>query len=407
LPPHDLEHAPQAAHPDIMQSAGQGFVLQVRSVALGHALPPCAAALMTFTRRDWVPVPQVAVHRVHGWNSWAQWTGHAAVLHAWASDTAGQILPLCTAAVTTLRALVCTPPPHASVHADQADQAETPQSTEGSRIVTVRTTRGGDADRPYLLVHAYVTEYVPGTPMRTLLTPMATMRSLITPSTLSAHVAPGSTYSLVASASYVTLALPERVRTGSLGHAPVLHACSPVCAGHALPPNRAAMSAGRVRVRVPPAPHVAEQVPNADQSPTTQSTGQAWALHTRSSSFAGHRACTASARASSAFAAVARLFWRPPPHDFVHADQADHLYTGQSAGLHTWVLQSRDSSAAGQGSAPWAGRRRMFRMRDWMPDPQTSEQTLHVPHSDTAHATGQTLVLHARVSVEDAHATPP
>jgi hypothetical protein len=45
--PQVLEQVVQADHPETMQSRGQEFMLQVRSISVGHSSPPWAAAVRT------------------------------------------------------------------------------------------------------------------------------------------------------------------------------------------------------------------------------------------------------------------------------------------------------------------------------------------------------------------------
>ena len=56
--PQDLVQEDQVDQPETLQSTGQLWVLQTRSISDGHSSPPWAAAVFTLKTRVWTPVPQ-------------------------------------------------------------------------------------------------------------------------------------------------------------------------------------------------------------------------------------------------------------------------------------------------------------------------------------------------------------
>ena len=77
-----------------------------------------------------------------------------------------------------------------------------------------------------------------------------------------------------------TVQLLQAVYWQSMGHAKALHDLVLEVLGQATPPCWVAVTTDRLRDFEPP-PHDFEQLENADQLETLQSTGQPWMLHTR------------------------------------------------------------------------------------------------------------------------------
>jgi hypothetical protein len=61
---------------ETLQSMEQPWVLQVRSISVGHSSPPWAAAVSTFMERVWMPVPQDLVQEDQEFQDAMQSTGH-------------------------------------------------------------------------------------------------------------------------------------------------------------------------------------------------------------------------------------------------------------------------------------------------------------------------------------------
>ena len=129
--PQVLEQDEYFVHMKTLQSTGQAKVLQVvvwRSD--GQAAPPCWTALMTDLVRNLVPVPQVLEQAPKADQPESlQSMGQAKVLQLGCSRRWGQATPPKAVEVMTERVLVLVPVPQVLVQADQADQAETLQST--------------------------------------------------------------------------------------------------------------------------------------------------------------------------------------------------------------------------------------------------------------------------------------
>ena len=84
---------------------------------------------MPRVRLIWPP-PHECEHAVHGLQAFTvQSTGHAKALHVWLLLRAGHALPPCAAAVVTTRVADCKPEPHVSEHESQLLQGPTTQST--------------------------------------------------------------------------------------------------------------------------------------------------------------------------------------------------------------------------------------------------------------------------------------
>jgi hypothetical protein len=110
-----LENAPQA---ETRQSTGQAWALQTRSWVKGQLAPPWAAAVMIFTGRTWVPEPQVLVQVDQSSKVWTQLIGQGWVLQFLGEVRLPQLWPPELGAVTTVRVLDWTPPPHFSVQVE-------------------------------------------------------------------------------------------------------------------------------------------------------------------------------------------------------------------------------------------------------------------------------------------------
>jgi hypothetical protein len=65
-----------------MQSMGQDWELQTRSISVGHSSPPWAAAVRTSKVRDWTPLPQVLVQVDQEFQLWVQSMGQGWVLQS-------------------------------------------------------------------------------------------------------------------------------------------------------------------------------------------------------------------------------------------------------------------------------------------------------------------------------------
>jgi hypothetical protein len=189
----------------------------------------------------------------------------------------------------------------------------------------------------------------------------------------------------------------------SAGHAWVLQDRASLVEPHALPPLCAATLMRRARVWAP-VPQVTEHAPYADHADSAQSTGQAWALHTRCSS-SGHSAPPNDATTTISCARD----WTPPPQVREQVVHANHL-GWQSTG-HGCVLQSRSwvttPSPPSHALPPAEAGVVIVRVRDWVPLPQSSEHAPYPPHALTTQSTGHANALQALVAARAGQATPP
>jgi hypothetical protein len=176
-----------------------------------------------------------------------------------------------------------------------------------------------------------------------------------------------------------------------MGHGPLLHACVSAVWPQALPPNVGSATMTRLR-DCEPAPHVVLHAPKSPKLGTSQSVGQSWALHVRTSS----EAVQALPPKVGGVSVRLRLC-DPLAHDLVHVDQAPNAGSTQSV-AHAWLLQSRVSAECGHAAPPfWGGAR--VRVRDCAPVPH---DLVHVDHESVKETTpqsiGQGYKLHSRVS---------
>ena len=125
--------------------------------------------------------------------------------------------------------------------------------------------------------------------------------------------------------------------TQSMGQATVLQALVSERARQAFPPNAAAILTLRSRVWAP-VPQVLVQAPKAPQAETTQSMGQAWVLQSVSSVRVGQ----ALPPLATAVVTTLNRFLVPAPQLTEQTLQADQAETTQSTG-QAWVLHSRPS----------------------------------------------------------------
>ena len=96
----------------------------------------------------------------------------------------------------------------------------------------------------------------------------------------------------------------------------------------------------------------------------------------------------------------------PPPHDLLHADQAQNTDTRQLS-AHANELQLRASLIYGHSTPPNVTAVMMERERDCAPVPHDLVHVDQALYSDTAQSTGQGEVLHMRLSSRYGHAYPP
>ena len=148
-------------------------------------------------------------------------------------------------------------------------------------------------------------------------------------------------------------------------------------------------------------PQVLEHVAQADQADTTQSMGQVWVLHCRTSDKCLHTAPLCAA----AVTVLLEREWVPEPQEWVHADQALNAVTTQSMGQNT-SLQVRLDSRAGQATPPCWAAVATVRARDWVPLPQVLVQADQAEKEDTTQSTGQAWLLQVRCW-SSGQSTPP
>jgi hypothetical protein len=116
-PPHDTEHADQAAHIESAQSRAHGCVPHAfESVSGGQSL----AAIVTLRDRVVVPPPHDTGHGVHVDHTDTP-HAHAGCVHACDSLSAPHAAPPFAGAATTARVRRCSPVPHCCEHTLQLD----------------------------------------------------------------------------------------------------------------------------------------------------------------------------------------------------------------------------------------------------------------------------------------------
>ena len=130
--PHVLEHFPHADHAECLQLTGQAFVLHTAFIErLGHLRPPSFGWVLTVRVRGWMPPPQSLLHLPYAAHALTtQWTGQPRVLHFCVFFRGcGHALPPYAFATSTLRVVVCVPPPQVLEHDGQPAHDATTQST--------------------------------------------------------------------------------------------------------------------------------------------------------------------------------------------------------------------------------------------------------------------------------------
>jgi hypothetical protein len=97
------------------------------------------------------PPPHALLHADHPLHSEIpQSIGHACVLHAWFWLKAGHAVPPLAAAVTTVRVWVCDPPPQRVEQADHVDHSLTTQLTaQGIVLQCCFCSNSGQALPPF------------------------------------------------------------------------------------------------------------------------------------------------------------------------------------------------------------------------------------------------------------------
>jgi hypothetical protein len=191
-----------------------------------------------------------------------------------------------------------------------------------------------------------------------------------------------------------------------IGHAWVLHVWVSVSAGQAIPPLAGWVVTVRVRVCIPP-PQAAEQADQSLQGLTAQSTGttHAWVLQ----SWLSVRAGQAIPPLAAGVTTVRVRCWVPPPQVFEQVVQALQALTTQSTGAgQAWVLHGCITLSAGQAIPPLAAGVTTARVRAWVPPPQVLLQVDQSVHGPTTQSTGTThaWVLQSWLSVRAGHAFP-
>lgn len=166
-----------------------------------------------------------------------------------------------------------------------------------------------------------------------------------------------------------------------------------VRAAHGLPPNAGVRVMPRERVRVAAAPdsglHVALQLPHAPHSPTSQSTGHEKPLQDRASSRCAHAPPPNCGSCSTLRVRVCE----PVPHVLLHAVQCDQLESLQGT-AHLNVLHSFWANSGGHALPPWSTSTTMGRVRRCTPPPHGSVHSFHAPHCPTTQSWGHICVLH-------------
>mmetsp|Transcript_4720 Transcript_4720/g.13167 ORF Transcript_4720/g.13167 Transcript_4720/m.13167 type:complete len:247 (+) Transcript_4720:411-1151(+) len=128
-PPHATLHMPQLDHGPRTQSASHACTLQTCSSSVSsHASPPYFISTRTSRDRSLTPPPHSDEQALHPLQSpsW-QSTGQGCSLHGSSSSNGGQGMPP-SAAMSTSRLRLRTPPPHVAEHSSSL-QSLTSQST--------------------------------------------------------------------------------------------------------------------------------------------------------------------------------------------------------------------------------------------------------------------------------------
>ena len=129
--PQVLVQVDQAFHTDTSQWTGQGPSEHAWLwLSSGQATPPCAAAVVTWRERVWVPAAQVLEHSDQEVKEdTTQSIGQAWTLHCCWEFSVGHATPPCSGWTDTLRALLWVPPPQVTEQEFQEPHSETTQST--------------------------------------------------------------------------------------------------------------------------------------------------------------------------------------------------------------------------------------------------------------------------------------
>ena len=141
-PPHVRLHSAHGDHPETAQFDGHACLLQARvSDSAGHEAPPRAADVTTVRNR--VARPPAALHSMlhspHACHSVTEQSmGHGAELHAMASTSLGQRIPPSVASDTTERVRVSVPPPHVAEQAVCDCHSDTTQSSAHTFVLHCR-----------------------------------------------------------------------------------------------------------------------------------------------------------------------------------------------------------------------------------------------------------------------------
>jgi hypothetical protein len=132
--PHVVEHAPHVLHAPT-QSTGHSSVLQfcetAAPVAVEHATPPFATAVVTVKVRDWLPVPHVVEHVPHVFHAPTQWTGHSGVLQDCDAVRLAHATPPFASVVVIAKVRDWVPAPHVAEHVPQEPHAPTQSTGHG------------------------------------------------------------------------------------------------------------------------------------------------------------------------------------------------------------------------------------------------------------------------------------
>jgi hypothetical protein len=130
-PPQDLEHLPHDPHFECWQLTGQGFVLHVAFIlSAPHLSPPNCGCLVTLRDLDFTPPPHFLEQDSQEFQELSmQCTGQLCVWHFCVLLSAGHALPPYLAVVVTVRLVVCAPPPQVFEHDGQPAHGETTQLT--------------------------------------------------------------------------------------------------------------------------------------------------------------------------------------------------------------------------------------------------------------------------------------
>jgi hypothetical protein len=323
--------------------------------------------------RAFVPEPHVCVHEPHEpQGPITQSTGHGSIEQESDSLRTPQAVPPLSGVVVGERERAFVPPPHVMVHADQADHAERTQWTGHEPLLqTCVWLVSPQAAPPWAIGVAIARERV----------------CVPAPHVLehAPHVSHGAS-------------------TQSMGQASLLHDWVPLRYGHTWPPSDASVMIVRERLWLPP-PHVFVHVLHVLNSDTVQCTGHPPRLQVPCSVVAPH----ATPPKPAAVVTVRERDLVPWAQVIVHALQSVHVPITQSTG-HACTLHPCDSSSTGQATPPSAGCVVTVRERVCEPVPHDLVQLDHAskpPQAETTQSTGQATELHARVSLEAAHATPP